>query len=200
MTSRLSPQRQARLERMAALAVDAERRLLYPAEVLVIQWAGETGWGDKVSAPNNLFGVKFVRGRHRDSQLMWTPEEVTWAQLQRFPTEERSTAMFAESRLPVTGPYAGDQKLIMRCRFAAYATAQEGIDDQVRLITREPLYGPAWQAYQRTRDWRAFLQGIAAAGYASDAGYAKLLTDLSNTREIHAAIAAARAQPRTISQ
>lgn len=53
-----------------------------------------------------------------------------------------------------------------------YATISDSIIDFLNLITTKPRYAAAWKSFQETKDPVLLLQGIKAAGYASDPNYA----------------------------
>lgn len=182
----LSTAQWARLRAFARAAVAAERKHLYPAEVIVALWSGESDWGEDLTGLNNPFGITRAK-RHQSASFVRTTEYLTNAQIKALPERERASIT---SKLPTEKP--GVFKIRLSRAFADFLTLEDAIADKVGIITGVPRYQPAWQAWQQSRDWRALLVGIADAGYATSPGYKRLLLALSRMREIHQAIAEAR--------
>lgn len=69
----MEQERQARLQEVAAIAVQQERATGLPAQVLVAQWALESNWGRRPVGNANYFGIKKA-ARHSRSCVVTTHE------------------------------------------------------------------------------------------------------------------------------
>ncbi len=132
---------------------------------LIGQAALETGWGQHVPAgeggasSNNLFGVKAGSG---------------W----------RGSSVSAQ-----TTEYRGGAAAQQVQPFRAYSSVQQGINDYVTLLRREPGYQTALGTGE---DVGAFAAGLQRGGYATDPDYAqKLSATVASVRALRAAGGAA---------
>lgn len=183
------------LAAFAPAAVAAERAsagwlaLGYPAEVIVAQWAAETGWSlDRVSGDWNLFGLTSATCPARPGKFCPTKEELTPAQFALLPDDERHS---------VTACLAlGDGRNCYSLSrwFASFDSLADGVEAYVRVITTAGhRYAQPWQEYTQHRDLDALIEGIAGAGYATGSGYGALLKLIAHKPVVTAALSAARA-------
>lgn len=86
----------------------------------------------------------------------------------------------AGSKAYDTHEVVNGQKVGTNANFAAYNNPNEAHDDFIRLISTEPRYRAAWQSYQQTGNWRALLQGINQAGYATDQSWGEKIAALAS--------------------
>ena len=68
-------ERQARLTQVAAIAVALETKTGCPAQMMIAQWAVESGWGSKPVGRCNYFGIK-ANSRDPESCVVETEEVV----------------------------------------------------------------------------------------------------------------------------
>lgn len=188
----LSLVQQSRLNLFSVAAVAAEKRHGYPAEVIVGQWATESGWGSREAGRNNVFGMTYVEGRHRGFSMVPTREYVTWLELQRFTADELATAKVIETGSGPAVRYEGKKWVSMRRKFADFATLADAIDNKVALITTNQRYATAWNAYKASKNWRELIRGIAQAGYATGPDYAATVLSVAASTEVQNALFAAR--------
>jgi Mannosyl-glycoprotein endo-beta-N-acetylglucosaminidase len=76
----------------------------------------------------------------------------------------------------------GGQNVNINDQFATYSSPDEAFNHFIGLIS-SGRYANAWQQFQQTGDWRGLLQGINAAGYATNPTWYSLITDLAGTVE-----------------
>lgn len=179
------------LKEIAEAAVEVERTTSYPAEVLIAQWALESGWGKKVSGKNNYFGITYrplwpdKTKRHTAFDWVVTREVLTKQQIDRLDKDEKARIQTA------TGRHDGKFDVKLERRFASYPSLADGITDYVKMLTSVERYQPAWKRYLDDSDHLAFLDGIAAAGYATDPNYASTLRVLAQQGNVKSALATA---------
>jgi flagellar protein FlgJ len=129
-------------------ATQAARQLGVAPDTLIAHAALETGWGQHVpvastgASSNNLFGIKATGGWSADSVNSLTTEVVN-GQAARVPQS-----------------------------FRAYSSVQQGVNDYVTLLQRNPRYA---QVLGTGANISAFANGLARAGYATDPDYAQKL-------------------------
>jgi flagellum-specific peptidoglycan hydrolase FlgJ len=179
--------RTQRLDEIARVAVDFERRTQYPAAVVVAQWAVESGWGERMSGKNNPFGMTY-RPRHSGFSWVTTREELTARQIAALDREERET-ITRKTPIP-TRP--GFFNITLRRRFADYPNLLAAVEDKVSLIMTSPRYAAAWSGYLRNRSVPDFIDAIAAAGYATAGNYMTLVKQIAAQRNVQSAIQQAR--------
>ena len=133
----------------------------------------ESDWGNK--APQNaFFGIKAGRGWMGKKQQLPTQEV--------FPDNNRSLHKFPAVHRIVefTDPHGKTMyRWYVDDWFRAYDTAAEGFADHGRFLLENPRYAPAFDH----SDAREFATEIAAAGYATEPAYAKLLHDCIDSVE-----------------
>jgi flagellum-specific peptidoglycan hydrolase FlgJ len=185
----LTLKQQAALAAFAPVAVAAERASGYPAEVIVAQWAAETGWSlDGVSGDWNLFGLTSAACPARPKKFCGTHEELTPTQFQQLPGEER------ESVTACVNLGDGRNRYSLSRWFACFDSLADGLEAYVSVITAPGhRYAEVWRQYQRERNLDGLMEGIAGAGYATGSGYGALLKQIAGKETVKAAIAAARA-------
>jgi peptidoglycan hydrolase FlgJ len=129
-------------------AQQASTQLGVSPDTLIAQAALETGWGQHVPATANgtssfnLFGIKAGSGWSGDSLEAMT-SEAAQGQLANVPQSFRS-----------------------------YSSLQQGVNDYVTLLQRNPRYQAALGTQS---DVNAFATGLARGGYATDPNYVQKL-------------------------
>lgn len=185
--------KQKRLADYARVAVRLERETGAPAAFLVAQWAVESAWGEKQSGDFNFWGITYNPNLHKDFKWCPTREVLTQRQIDALDPEEKRE-MRVTSVLP-----SGKSEIRLRRRFSSFATEAEARASYVRLIQGKTRYGKAIAEYTRqpeknTAALAAFIDAIAASGYATDPGYAKLLKAVATQPDVTLALAQARAE------
>jgi flagellum-specific peptidoglycan hydrolase FlgJ len=150
----------------AALA--NERASGVPALFTLAQSALETGWGRHASG-HMMFGIKAGPGWTGRKQLCVTREVFA---------DTRQGHRFAEV-LSIEPRADGRFDYKVRDWFRAYDTPLESFADHARMLRANARYANCFG----TRDPREFARRIAAAGYATDPGYASSLIALIDTLE-----------------
>jgi flagellum-specific peptidoglycan hydrolase FlgJ len=164
----------------------SERAHGIPALFALAQAALETGWGRH--APGHMmFGIKADAGWSGRRQLLVTREVFADRnQGRRFPAV-LAIAPRADGRFDYT----------VRDWFRAYDSAGESFADHARLLRANPRYARCFAAEPQAAppDARAFARCIAAAGYATDPGYAAKLAAIVAMLEALAGTAPSPAGP-----
>lgn len=177
----------ARLKGMADAAVKSEVTTGYPPVAMLAQFAAESGWGESVTGAFNFWGIKRYP-QAGPAKFCATTEDLTTAGFEQLRADERASVTAVEDiGIP------GVRRYHLSCWFASYASFDESVKAYIEFILTNSRYHPAWTQYQLTEDPYAFLQGIAAAGYATSPGYAKLLMEIAQQDNIQHAVAMARA-------
>ncbi len=149
-----------------------ERAFGIPALFTLAQAALETGWGRH--APGHMmFGIKAGPGWRGKRQLCITREVFA---------DARQGHRFAEV-LAITPRADGRFDYKVRDWFRAYGSAVESFADHALMLRENPRYARCFE----TRDPREFARRIAAAGYATDPGYAASLIAAINVLQKFAA-------------
>lgn len=139
-----------------------------PALFTLAQSALETGWG-KHAPGHMMFGIKAGPGWTGKKQLCVTREVFA---------DTRQGGRFAEV-LSIAPRADGRFDYKVRDWFRAYDTPLESFADHARMLRANPRYARCFE----TGDPREFARRIAAAGYATDPGYAASLIALIDTLE-----------------
>ena len=131
-----------------------------PWLVTMGQAALESGWGKK--APRaNFFGIKAKTSVPESQRQLLQTREVLSHPNGKFPKVISVT--------PSNGRYV----YIVMDWFRAYASAEESFADHGAFLRQNTRYR---RAFDHTHDPYAFANAVAAAGYATDPGYAATLT------------------------
>lgn len=169
-------------------AKETELKTGISAVAILAQAAVESGWGH--AAPGNMFfGVKAAPGTTpADEQLLTTTEYSRYANL-KFPEV-----------LSITPVVVNSSKLFkysVKDYFRKYATPEESFTDHASFFLNNPRYNEALKVKD---DPVAFLNAIAAAGYATAPNYAATLDEVVKTIEIYipANNEAANSTPATV--
>jgi len=142
-----------------------ERASGVPALFTLAQSALETGWG-RHARGNMLFGIKAGAGWTGRRQLCVTREVFA---------DARQGHRFAEV-LAIAPRADGKFDYTVRDWFRAYDSAAESFADHARLLRGNARYAACFATGpEGRRDPREFARRIAAAGYATDPGYAASL-------------------------
>lgn len=189
MTSGLYPMPgrspQQKIDQMAAVAVSLEAEVGYPPQLLLSQWALESGWGASESGVNNYFGMTKAK-RHSDWKWCATREVLSQRGINDLDPEEHQKIRSTRER--------GDGKFDVHLsrRFASYLTLLDGVKDKVNLIVNGLPYKAAFAAFTMDHDVMKLIDGIAKAGYATDPNYAATLKKIAVQKNVVDAIVRAR--------
>lgn len=175
-----------RLNEFAAVAVQIERERDYPPELLIAQWAVESGWGSMQSGRNNCFGM--TRAARHGENWAWIPTSEVLSQtgIDNLPAEER--ARVTSQKMRPDGRF--DVRLSRQ--FACYDTFLEGVLDKVNLIENGAPYKDMFAGYRVDRDLNKLIDSVAKV-YATDPGYGTLVKTIAAQRNVREAIQTARA-------
>lgn len=83
------------------------------------------------------------------------------------------------------------KSVVENLEFADYDSLEDSCRDYAWLITRGAPYRAAWDQYQKDTDLHALIAAVALV-YATDPGYARLVTQLADQTNVSQAIADAR--------
>jgi flagellum-specific peptidoglycan hydrolase FlgJ len=175
------------VDMMAEVAVQIERQKSYPAEVLVTQWAIESGNGLHQAGDYNFWGVTAPHGDDTNSTWCTTHEVLTPAQID----QEEKAGVFRNIVL-IEHSTLGRNVYQLQRRFRKYPSLMAGAMDQVNLLTESALYKPAFKRFTLSHDYVQFIRDIAKDGYASAPNYAEILIKEAKSPNIIAAIKKAR--------
>ena len=138
--------RQARLDRVAHIAVALEAQTGCPAALLVAQWAIESEWGAKPAGHDNYFGVK-REARHTKWCTVTTEEVFTPLQLETWNHQHAASPARVIATLP-----DGRQRVEIDDEFADYDSLDTSCQDYAWLITHGTPYRGAWLQAQMKAD------------------------------------------------
>lgn len=179
-----------KLAEATAAAVSAENLTGAPAELLLAQWALESGWGDH-SPGNNCFGVKTYPGCY-GRQLLKTPEWFTDAEAKDFLAR-------GDGRTAVADPLStfvtaqGRRKYACQDWFATFPTLAACFTKRALLFSAG-RYKQFGDAYSQDRDLPKLIKGIAPI-YATAPDYGSTLLKLIGQGNVQAALNVARGKP-----
>ena len=182
--------RELRLNSFARAATKMERDTGLSAWLATAQWALESAWGEKESGQNNFWGVTYNPKLHKGYRWCPTREVLTAKQIDALDPEEQRTI--------TSKVYRSDGKYDLRLsrRFASFPTPEDGITAYVALMNK-PRYAPAFASWRESDKslvaLNNLIDSIAAAGYATDPGYAKSLKAIAEQANVTRALAQARA-------
>lgn len=147
-------------------AKQAQEKTGMSAIAIITQSAWETGWGKAIPG-NMMFGVKDSDGINGNEQLLTTTEY-----------SRRSDAKFPVIISVTPTVYGGRPgfKYKIKDYFRKYDTPEESFTDHANFLIRNPRYAKALAVKS---DPYAFIDAIAAAGYATDPLYASNLKGLA---------------------
>lgn len=182
----LSTKQREALEGAARAAVSCQKSLNVPAEVMVAQWAIESGWG-KHSPGNNCFGIKLYPGAPR--QLLKTREWFTDAELVKFLKLNDGRA--AELAKPIQENANGRKLYIVWDWFARFPDLAACFRKRALLFS-VGRYERHLKAWQQDGDVEKLVKGIGPI-YATDPRYAESVLRVIRMPEVTAALAKARA-------
>ncbi|SFW15738.1 glycoside hydrolase family 73 protein [Chitinophaga sancti] len=149
-------------------AVLCERETQIPALATLAQAAIESSWGEKAPG-NNFFGIKADKSWKGKRQTLRTREVFSDNDRKKhiFP-DVHSVTQFKDDKGKVKYEW------IVNDYFRAYDTVAEGFSDHGKFFHDNPRYAMALQA----KTPYEFADAVAAAGYATGPGYAKLWKDV----------------------
>lgn len=176
---------QQRLEQIAAVAVTLEASLGYPPQLLIAQWALESGWGASVSGDNNYFGMTKA-ARHKGWKWCATREVLSQRGINDLEQDEHQKITSIKERPD------GKFDVMLSRKFASYPTLLDGVADKVNLIINGAPYRAAFAAFTVDHDVMKLIDGIAKAGYATDPNYAVTLKKIAVQKNVLDAIQKAR--------
>lgn len=171
------------LQEAAIAAKRVERNTGVPAEVLVAQWAIESGWGKKAPG-NNCLGIKIYPDCY-GKQLLSTTEWFTDAERDYFLSMGRGRK--AELKNP-DQPANGKGKREYACLdlFATFPSLEACFARRAELFTLRP-YRLALEIYLAEGDMERFVRGFGAI-YATSPTYADLVLKIINQRNVQLAM------------
>lgn len=176
----MTPERQARLNEIAAIAIRIEADTSCPARMLIAQWAIESKWGEKKVGQANYFGIKRA-ARHVKFCTVTTHE--VWTQVELLAWN----ALHPDKPARVveqdgTGK-AARFTVVIDDEFADYESLDDACRDYAWLITHGAPYHAAWREYLDFKDVDKLIKGIAHV-YATAPAYAELVHKLAFQAEI----------------
>jgi flagellum-specific peptidoglycan hydrolase FlgJ len=147
-------------------AKQTEAKTGISAVAILAQAAVESGWG-KVAPGNAFFGVKDTDGVNGNEQLLTTTEYSSRANL-KFPQIISITPVVMNGKKMF--------KYKVKDYFRKYKTPEESFTDHARFFLTNKRYAAALAVKNQPL---AFIDAIAAAGYATAPDYAKLLKSIA---------------------
>lgn len=141
----------------------AAHRIGVDPRALLAQAALETGWGQRI--PRNADGSSSFN-------LFGIKAGSSW-------TGARATA--------VTVEFDGSVARRGRAAFRSYTSIEDSINDYAQLVSSSPRYAAA---LAQGSDARAFVQSLAAAGYATDPHYSRKINHLLESERLQSAFSA----------
>jgi flagellar protein FlgJ len=159
-------------EKYYPFALETQNKCGISALAILAQAALESGWGEH--APGNMFfGVKDTDGINGNEQLLVTTEYSRKSDLQ-FPQIISIT--------PVTIGGQKYFKYIVKDYFRKYDSPEGSFTDHAQFFIKNQRYGKALAVKE---DPEKFVTEIAAAGYATAPGYAKMLIKIIHMIQLH---------------
>lgn len=149
-------------------ARESERRTGVPALFVLAQSALESGWSS-AKPGNAMFGIKAGGGWPGARQLLKTREVFA---------DPHQGGRFPEV-IAITPRRDGKFDYVVKDWFRAYASPAESFADHGRMLRANARYARCFE----TQDPREFARRVAAAGYATDPGYADSLIAVIATIE-----------------
>lgn len=153
-----------------AFALETERKTGISAVAILAQAALESAWG-RVAPGNMFFGVKDTDGRNGNEQLLTTTEYSSKPDL-KFPEIISITPVLRNGRKLY--------KYKVKTWFRKYDTPEQCFTDHAEFFNRNKRYAMALRV---KHDPYAFIDAIAAAGYATGPDYAKVLKGIAKQIE-----------------
>lgn len=158
-----------------------------PCELMVAQWAVESGWGAN-SPGNNAFGIKSYTGAS-GRQLLSTTEYFNQEELQQFlRMGEGRTAL----QIGDKASRGGRRSYVCKDFFATFLTLGDCFQKRADLFGKGP-YKPSHDRYLADKDILGLVRGVARI-YATAPNYADVLISILSREEVMSAIGLARAQ------
>lgn len=185
----LSAAQKARLKAAAEQAAVTEKETGFPCEIVIAQWALESGWG--ASQPgNNCFGHKapILLRDNSKRQLLVTKEWFNQGELQHFLGLGDGRIAKEDTNI---APRNGRRRYTVKDWFMRYASLAEAFSVHARKL-QSGRYLPAWTRFQLDHDPIELASGIHRAGYATAPDYADTLARLVRNPEVQSAITEAR--------
>jgi flagellum-specific peptidoglycan hydrolase FlgJ len=167
------------LQQFAQLAVPIARARHYPPELLLAQWAIESGWGERTSGDNNYFGM--TRAKRHGDNWKWVATREVLKDVSSLDADEM-TKVTSRQQLP-----DGKWDVRLSRRFASYPTVEAGVIDKIELIQNGAPYKPLFDRYKVDGDLAKLVDAFAPI-YATDPGYAKLVKQIMGQENIRRAV------------
>jgi flagellum-specific peptidoglycan hydrolase FlgJ len=155
-----------------AFAIQTQKKTGIPALVVLAQAALESGWG-KCAPGNMFFGVKDTDGINGNEQLITTTEY------------SRSATLKFPEIISVTPVIKGGVKYFkykVKDYFRKFATPEESFTHHAQFFLKNKRYSKALAVKS---DPMAFIDAIAAAGYATAPDYATVLKSVARSIQKH---------------
>jgi flagellar protein FlgJ len=164
-------------------AVACEAHTGVPAELLVAQWALESGWG-KHAPGNNCFGIKAYPGCY-GWQLLQTREWFTDAELTKFLAGDS-----ARTAVLVGAANSSRAEYSVRDWFATFPSLAACFDRRAQLFL-VGRYKPFAEQFLKDGNVEALVRGIAPI-YATAPDYAENILAILRNQNVQFALNAAR--------
>jgi len=149
-------------------AKETEAKTGISAIAVLAQAALESGWG-AMAIGNMFFGVKASKNTPDDKKQLITTTEYS----------KRNDLKFPEI-ISITQQPNGNYKYRIKDWFRKYDSPEESFTDHTKFFLDNPRYS---EAVKVGNDCNAFIDAIAAAGYATDPNYASLLKGVAKSVE-----------------
>ncbi len=143
------------IEAAAAAAQESQRRTGVPASVAIAQAIHESGWGESGLA-REAHNYFGIKGRNQEG-----PAGVVWMN---------------------TWEVYGGRNVVVREPFRAYNTPEESFLDHGTFLRVNRRYASAFDVAD---DPRAFIQAVAAAGFATDPDYAAKIIRVMDVYDLY---------------
>ena len=152
-----------------------------PSELIIPQWALESGWGAH-SPGNNCFGIKEYQNCY-GRQLLYTREYFTDEELYVWLRSKQGRSAELENGDPDSN---GRKRYKCRDYFATFQTLAHCFMKRAELF-HTARYQPALNQYIQSQNFVVFVQAIAK-DYATDPKYSDVILELASMPEVQAAI------------
>lgn len=167
----------------------AENATQVPAELLLAQWALESGWGDHQPG-QNCFGIKAYPGCY-GRQLLDTVEWFTNAELAYFLASDSGRTASVDPHSTVVDA-RGRMKYHCQDWFATFPTLAACFERRAQMFDLG-RYKPLTDKYREDGDLSAFAHSFGAI-YATDPHYAETLLKISGQQNVKMALSQARGE------
>ncbi len=182
----LDQQKLNNLKDAATAALQCEIRTDVPCEMIVAQWALESGWGNH-QPQNNCFGIKGHGST--DGQLLQTNEWFTANEVTEWLAADAARTAVAVSQSPNE-----NGKMLYRCQdwFATFATLEDCFVRHAAMLTGG-RYGASLTSFKMDHDLSRYVATVARI-YATDPAYRDRIMSIIEMPQVSGAIEDARSK------